>query len=102
MKAALIDNQNNVLNVIVWDDTCSAPEGTTAVVLEDNARVEPEWVFDEINNRFMPPQPYSSWSFDENSFSWEAPIPKPNEEKFYVWNEKLYQSDNTQGWLVVV
>jgi len=60
MKAALIDNQNKVLNVIVWDDTCSPPEGTTAIVLEDDVRVAPEWVFDNVKNRFIPPQPYAS------------------------------------------
>lgn len=88
MKAALIDNQNNVINVIVWDDTCTAPEGTTALVLEDNVRVQPEWIFDANNNRFIPPQPYSSWLFNEETYSWEAPIKKPDDNYFYIWNEE--------------
>lgn len=95
MKAALIDDQNNVLNVIVWDNTCSVPKGTNAIILEDNAVVEPKWVFDTNNDRFIPPQPYSSWSFDENSYSWEAPIAKPDDDYFYVWNEK------SQSWDLV-
>jgi len=77
MKAALIDNQNNVINVIVWDDTCIAPEGTTALALEDNVRVQPEWIFDVDNDRFIPSQPYSSWLFNEDTYSWEAPAEKP-------------------------
>lgn len=88
MKAALIDNQNNVVNVIVWDDTCIAPEGTTALILEDNVSVAPGWTFDQPNNIFIPPQPYSSWVFNEDTYSWEAPIPKPDEENFYDWDEE--------------
>jgi hypothetical protein len=88
MKAALIDNQNNVINVIVWDDTCIAPEGTTALVLEDNVRVQPEWIFDANNNRFIPSQPYPSWSFNEDTYSWEAPVEKPDNNYFYIWNEE--------------
>jgi hypothetical protein len=43
MKAALIDNQNNVNNVIVWDDTCTAPKGTVVVVVADDVAVAPGW-----------------------------------------------------------
>lgn len=55
MKAALIDNQNNVANVIVWDDTCTAPDGTTAVVLEDAAVVAPGWSY--VDGKFVNPIP---------------------------------------------
>ena len=88
MKAALIDDQNNVINVIVWDNTCKEPEGTTAIILEDNVIVAPKWTFDEINNRFIPPQPYPSWVFNEDLYSWVAPIPKPDDENFYDWDEE--------------
>jgi hypothetical protein len=53
MKAALIDNQNNVNNVIVWDDTCTAPNGTVAVVVEDDVSVAPGWTY--ANGTFTPP-----------------------------------------------
>lgn len=40
MKAAIVNNTNNVVeNVIVWDDTCIAPENKTTIVLEDNHKV---------------------------------------------------------------
>jgi len=87
MKAALIDNQNKVVNVIVWDDTCIAPEGTTALVLEDNVMVSSGWTFDQSNDMFIPPQPYSSWTFNSESHSWESPVPKPDQNYPYVWNE---------------
>jgi hypothetical protein len=53
MKAALIDNQNSVSNVIVWDDTCTAPKGTVAVVVEDDVAVAPGWTY--ANGTFTPP-----------------------------------------------
>ena len=53
MKAALIDNQNNVSNAIVWDDTCTAPEGTVVVVVADDVAVAPGWTY--ANGTFTPP-----------------------------------------------
>lgn len=55
MKAALIDNQGNVVNVIVWDDTCTAPEGTTPLVLDDDAPVSPGWIY--ADDTLAPPPP---------------------------------------------
>jgi hypothetical protein len=55
MKAALIDNQNNVSNVIVWDDTCTAPKGTVVVVVADDVAVAPSWTY--ANGTFIAPEP---------------------------------------------
>jgi hypothetical protein len=38
-------------------------------------------------NVFIAPQPYPSWSLDEN-FDWQPPVPRP-EEGFWTWNEEL-------------
>ena len=46
-------------------------------------------------------QPYPSWSLDSND-DWQPPISKPNDDKEYVWNEEIYQGDNTKGWVLVV
>lgn len=61
------------------------------------------FTYDETNDVFYPPQPYSSWTLDSN-WIWQAPLPYPvvdNEEQSYVWDEDLYQSDNTLGWVLV-
>jgi hypothetical protein len=63
MKAALVNPQNIVENVIVWDETCVAPDGVQAIVLEDDAPVSIGWKYQ--NNTFAdltppppaPPQP---------------------------------------------
>ena len=33
------------------------------------------------------PQPYPSWSFNELTEQWESPIPRPDDEQNYVWDE---------------
>jgi hypothetical protein len=43
--------------------------------------------YDEIRDAFIPPQPFLSWLFDEENLNWKAPIPYPNDEKVYSWNE---------------
>lgn len=36
---------------------------------------------------FIYPQPYPSWSLDENA-DWQPPVPYPSDEKQYQWNEE--------------
>lgn len=43
------------------------------------------YTYDEINDVFITPQPYPSWSLDEN-FDWQAPVPKPS--PCATWNEQ--------------
>jgi hypothetical protein len=49
---------------------------------------------------FISRQPYSSWSFNEETLNWESPIPYPNDGKIYYWGEDLYQSEKTNGWVL--
>lgn len=57
-------------------------------------------------DRFIPPQPRSSWVLNTETYSWEPPIPQPpltDEEsltKIYSWDDNLYQQDNTTGWVL--
>jgi hypothetical protein len=37
--------------------------------------------------KFWRPQPYPSWVKDEEANEWKAPVEKPNDDKFYVWDE---------------
>ena len=47
--------------------------------------------YDAINDVFITPQPYPSWSLDEN-FDWQPPTPRPEGFNWY-WNEE------TLSWL---
>ena len=47
------------------------------------------FTYDEGRDAFVPPQPFPSWSLNEDTCQWKPPIPMPNSEKFYLWNEEL-------------
>ena len=37
---------------------------------------------------FAAPQPYTSWTLNQDTYLWEAPTPMPVEEgKFFAWDE---------------
>jgi hypothetical protein len=42
------------------------------------------WHYDGTN--FYPPQPFSSWSLDDN-YDWQPPVTYPADGKFYTWSE---------------
>ena len=45
------------------------------------------YTYDEDRDAFIPPQPYPSWTLNEDSCYWEAPVAHPDDEKKYEWNE---------------
>ena len=45
------------------------------------------YTYDEDRDAFIPPQPFSSWTLNEDSCYWEAPVAHPDDEKKYEWNE---------------
>jgi hypothetical protein len=44
---------------------------------------------------FAAPQPFASWTLNEDSYIWEAPTPMPVDDKIYTWNEA------TTAWVEV-
>jgi len=61
------------------------------------------YVYDESKDAFYETQPFTSWNLNETTCVWEAPLSLPSDasvEVFYEWNEDLYQSDNTKGWVL--
>ena len=48
--------------------------------------------YDKVADAFYPPQPYSSWILNTNTYLWEPPVPMPDNDNRYYWNEE------TQTW----
>jgi len=44
-------------------------------------------IYDQTRDAFYFPQPYPSWTLNEESCIWEAPVPYPDETKPYKWDE---------------
>ena len=53
------------------------------------------FTYDRDKDAFIPPQPYPSWTLNEESCLWEAPVAYPEDGQLYTWNEE------TTSWDVV-
>lgn len=45
------------------------------------------FTYDAERDAFYAPQPFASWTLDEATCLWEAPIAHPNDGKPYFWDE---------------
>ena len=54
------------------------------------------YTYDAQNDVFYPPKPYPSWSLDQATWTWKAPIPYPGTGKSYTWNEGNNTWDEVQ------
>lgn len=53
------------------------------------------YIYDEIRDAFIPPQPYPSWRLNEDSCIWYAPVSYPEDGNSYTWDE------DSQSWTIV-
>lgn len=53
------------------------------------------YTYDEANDVFYAPQPFPSWTLNNQTWLWEAPVPYPNDGKLYRWDE------DTTSWIEV-
>jgi hypothetical protein len=58
--------------------------------------------YDQYKDAFIPPKPFDSWTLNENTCLWEAPVTKPtltqeqiDNNNYYRWNETI------QNWELV-
>ena len=47
------------------------------------------FTYDRNKDAFIPPQPYMSWTLNETTCLWEAPVAYPDDGKQYIWNESI-------------
>ena len=53
------------------------------------------FTYDRTRDAFIPPQPFASWTLNEETCLWDAPTPYPTDGKFYQWNE------DTTSWVEI-
>jgi hypothetical protein len=46
------------------------------------------YTYDVATDAFYPPQPFPSWVFDAESYSWVSPVPRPDAGYDWVWDEE--------------
>jgi len=47
------------------------------------------YTYDRTNDVFYAPQPFASWVLNNTSWSWEAPVAMPTDDKRYTWDEAV-------------
>lgn len=53
------------------------------------------FTYDAERDAFYAPQPFPSWTLDEDTCLWNAPVPYPDDGKIYTWDEA------TLAWMEV-
>jgi len=49
------------------------------------------YTYDLDRDAFIPPQPFPSWTLNEQTCQWDSPVPMPTEGNRYVWDEQTFQ-----------
>lgn len=65
----------------VWTDVWYIREMTEEEKTNKQNTVKSQWLESDLSKSF------NSWVFDENTCSYIAPIPYPNDGKRYIWDE---------------
>lgn len=53
------------------------------------------YTYDSQRDAFIPPQPFPSWTLNEETCLWNSPVPYPTDDKRYSWDEA------TTSWVEV-
>jgi|TARA_Y100000034_G_scaffold3174_1_gene3851 hypothetical protein len=51
------------------------------------------FTYDQTRDAFIPPKPFDSWTLNEDTCLWEAPVAYPDDGKYYKWNEETTSWD---------
>lgn len=46
------------------------------------------YTYDAERDAFIPTQPFASWALDEETCLWVAPVPYPDDNKLYRWDDE--------------
>jgi hypothetical protein len=49
------------------------------------------YTYDASRDAFIAPKPFPSWTLNEETCKWEAPVALPDTENRYDWNEETQQ-----------
>jgi len=104
-------NENNVVTEVIvgkdetdtthdWEQYYGAIRGQVCKRTSYNGNIRKNYAgigctYDAQRDAFIPPQPYPSWTLNEDTCRWSAPISKPTDGKMYKWNE------STTSWVEV-
>jgi hypothetical protein len=93
-KKAFLNSENKIINIFVFDtdtpstellesikDLCNA---TSYLSVDDSILIGSQY----IDGRFTDVKPYDSWILNTETYKWVAPIPSPEPQELYKWDEE--------------
>ena len=94
-------DQDGVENEAIGIEFCTNLLGGRWVQTSYNANIRKNYAgigykYDATLDAFIPPQPFESWTLNEETAQWEAPTPYPDDGKRYSWDEA------TTSWVEIV
>ena len=103
---AFLDENNIVTEVITgrnetevvdgisdWEEYYGNRRGVRCVRTSYNGNIRKNYAgigytYDETRDAFIPPKPFDSWTLNEDTCTWEAPVAYPEDGEVYTWNEE--------------
>jgi len=94
-------DQDGVENEAIGIEFCTNLLGGRWVQTSYNANIRKNYAgigykYDATLDAFIPPQPFESWTLNEETAQWEAPTSYPDDGKRYSWDEA------TTSWVEIV
>ena len=90
-EQAGVDFLNNLYNTRdVWKQTSYNTKGGEHILSGTPFRKNYAgigWKYDQTRDAFIPPKPFNSWTLNETTCLWEAPVVYPTDGQKYNWNE---------------
>ena len=96
-----IKTSYNMRGGVYYDPATGEPHADQAgMIAADEGRQRKNYAgigytYDRTRNAFIPPQPFASWTLNEDSCLWEPPVAYPTDGKVYRWDE------DTTNWVEV-
>jgi hypothetical protein len=93
-------DQDGVENEAIGIEFCTNLLGGTWKQTSYNGNIRKNYAgvgykYDAALDAFIPPQPFASWTLNNETAQWEAPTPYPADDKRYTWDEE------TTSWVEV-
>ena len=100
-----LNETNKVINVVCVNDS-DAPTEEDGIAFLTNLHNHEYWkesfkdgsqrkngaskgmTYNSSLDAFIPKQPFNSWTLNEDTCLWEAPVAYPDDGKRYEWNEE--------------
>lgn len=92
-----IKTSYNMKGGVYHNPETNQPAEDQSVIDGDEARQRKNYAgigysYDATRDAFIPPQPFPSWTLNETTCLWDAPVAHPDDGGMYQWNE------DTQSW----